>query len=90
MPRYFFDLHNDMDVCDPSGRELPNIEAALANAVQEAREMMRESLRQGHLNLMHRIDIRVETGAIIRTVHFGDAVTVKRGDELLSEPPVTV
>jgi hypothetical protein len=44
MPRYFFDLHNDMDVRDDEGVELPNLNAALLHALHEARTMIQASI----------------------------------------------
>ena len=38
-------------------------------------------------DLCHRIEVRDETGGIVAAVHFQDAVTVRRGQEVLSEPP---
>ena len=49
MPRYFFHLHNDLDVRDEEGRELPDIESALRAAGEDARTMAAESVRMGTL-----------------------------------------
>jgi len=76
VPRYFFDLHNDIEALDPEGREFPDAESACANAVVEAREMMVESLRMGHINLNHRIEVRDEAGEVIYNLHFGEVVQV--------------
>jgi hypothetical protein len=83
--RYFFDLHNDVDALDEEGRELPNLDAAKANALAEAREMMQESVCKGHLDLRHHIDVRDGTGAVLYVLHFEDAVTVRRGEQVLSQ-----
>jgi hypothetical protein len=85
VPRYFFDLYNDMDVLDEEGKKLPNLEAAKAEALREVREMLQASIiDSGTINLCHRIDVRDEAGRIVHVVHFEDAVTVQRGDEVLS------
>lgn len=85
MPRYFFDLHNDVDVLDEEGKELPNLEAAKAEALREVREMLQASITDsGTINLRHHIDVRDETGRIMHVIHFEDVVTVQRGDEVLS------
>lgn len=86
MPRYFFDLYNDMDVLDEEGKELPDLEAAKAAGLGEVREMLQASITDtGTINLCHHIDIRDETGRIVHVIHFQDAVTVQRGDEILSK-----
>lgn len=84
MPRYFFDLHNDVDSLDDEGKDLPDLEAAKANALREAREMMQESVCNGHLDLRHHIDVRDESGNVPYVLHFEDAVEVRRGEQILS------
>lgn len=76
MPRYFFDLRNDVDVSDEEGRILDDLAAVRTAAIAEAREMMTESVLKGHLNLGHSIEVRDETGAIILVMPFGEAVDV--------------
>jgi len=39
---------------------------------------------KGRIDLRHHIDIRSEAGEILYVLHFEDAVTVQRGDEVLS------
>jgi len=85
VPHYFFDLHNDLDVEDLEGKELPDLDAALAYALCEARHMIQASIADtGRIDLRHHIDVRSETGEIIYELHFEDAVTVQRGEEILS------
>jgi hypothetical protein len=76
MPRYFFDLHDDMEVLDPDGVDLPHIFAANEHALLEAREVLRESIAEGKIDLRHHIKIRDEAGKTISVVPFGDAVQV--------------
>jgi len=88
VPRYYFDLHNDMDVLDEEGKELPDLRAVQAAALCEVREMALASIADnGELNLCHHIDVRDESGAIVYVMRFEDAVTVKRGGKVLSQPP---
>jgi hypothetical protein len=78
MPRYFFHLRNDLDVPDPEGKELPDLDAARAQALAFAVDMAAASvLEHRKLNLQHRIDVEDETGAILLTVTFGDAITLE-------------
>jgi hypothetical protein len=63
---------------DEEGVDLPDFEAARANAVKEAREMMLETVAEGRIDPSHRIDIADENGTILDSVTFGEAVTVER------------
>ena len=76
MPRYFFDLKNDVDVADEEGRELADLAAVRAAAIVEAREMMTESVLLGRLNLGHSIEVRDESGSIVLVMPFGEAVDI--------------
>jgi hypothetical protein len=85
MPRYFFDLHDDYDAIDEEGKELADQSAAEKEALKEAREMIKTSLDEtGRIDLSHHIDVRDESGAILYVIHFEDAVTVQRGEWVLS------
>jgi hypothetical protein len=77
MPRFYFHLHNDADVSDESGNELPDLEAARAHAVSMARfEVSEAAKRDGRIVLSHHIDVEDENGAALATVSFGDAVNI--------------
>ena len=77
MRRYFFHLYNDVDTLDEEGQIFPDLTAARANAVKEARELMLETVAEGRINFSHRIDIADEAGQVVGTVTFGEAVTVE-------------
>ena len=77
MPRYFFHLYNDVISMDEEGVDLPDLEAAHANGIREAREMMVETVGEGRINFSHRIDIADESGAVVDSVTFGEAVAVE-------------
>ena len=82
MPRYFFDLYNDITALDDEGRELPDLESAKNNASKEAREMVEASVHDhGRVDLRHRIELRNDAGAVVHTVHFEDAVNVVRAGQ---------
>ena len=88
MPHYFFDLHNDMDVMDDEGVKLPDLGAAKAHALREARTMIQASVAEaGRIDLRHHIDIRDESGAVVHVMRFEDAVRIQRGEEIISQPP---
>jgi hypothetical protein len=77
VPRYYFHLHDGLDLLDEEGKLLDDLAAARANAVREARQMMLAAVAAGRVNLSHRIDIADESGAVIATIAFRDAVTVE-------------
>jgi hypothetical protein len=77
MPRYFFNLYNDVTTLDEEGRELPGLASAEAHGLTEARTMAADSVTMGHINLHHRIEIADERGEVLKTIHFGDAVKIK-------------
>jgi hypothetical protein len=77
VPRYYFHLHNDADVPDEEGIELPDLEAARAHGVRCARFTFAEVVKdEGHVVLHHRIDIEDEHQRVLDTVYFRDAVDV--------------
>ena len=76
MPRFYFHLHNDVDVSDEDGEDFPDLDAALAHAVRMVRFEASEGALGGRIVLSHRIDIEDGDGAVLGTVHFRDAVEV--------------
>lgn len=77
MSRYFFHLYNDIIAMDEEGVDLPDRETAHANGIKEAREMMVDTVTDGRINFSHRIDIADESGAIVDSVMFSEAVKVE-------------
>lgn len=78
MPHYRFHIINDIDVPDPEGQELANLAAAHLKAIDYARDLASVSVGQGRLDLRHRIDVEDESGAVLLTVTFADAVDVSK------------
>jgi hypothetical protein len=79
VPRFYFHLLNDVDAPDQEGVELPDLNAALEQAVRNARFTAAETLKEtGRIVLRHRIDIEDERGHVLQTVHFGDVVKVEQ------------
>lgn len=77
MPRYFFDVYDDVIAPDEEGMELPNEQAARLQALIGARDIMSEQVRHGYLVRSHWIDILDERRALLAKVTFGEAVDVK-------------
>ena len=78
MPKFYFHLHNDIDVPDEEGLELADLEAARDYASCNARAMMGEVLKEeGRIALHHSIDIEDGQGRVLATVRFADVVQVE-------------
>lgn len=77
MPRYFFHLHNDVEVEDEDGVDLPDLEAVRAEALKAARDLMAEDVKRGKLTLSHRIEIRDQAGEPVLTVRYADAIKLR-------------
>jgi hypothetical protein len=78
MPRYFFNLRNDLSVNDEEGQELPDLDAAHEAARKFALDMAAVSVAEHqHLNLHHRIEVVDEAGKSVMVVEFGDVVAVE-------------
>lgn len=76
MARYYFNIKNDIVVADPEGQELDNLAAARQQAVHYARDLAAEAVRQGAVDLKHRIEIADEDGEPLLTVTFGEAFSI--------------
>jgi len=78
MPRFYFHLINDMDVSDLEGAELPDLGAARARAIEQARGMIGEVIKtEARIVLSHRIDIEDEEGRVLDRVVFRDIIRVE-------------
>ncbi len=78
MPRYFFNVYDDIIAEDEEGRELPNHAAARLEALRGARGLIAEQVMHGYLVLSHWIDVVDEQGEMVLTITFGDAVDIKQ------------
>jgi hypothetical protein len=76
MARYFFRIMNDIDVEDPEGQELDNLAVARQQAVAYARDLAAEAVRQGEVDLKHRIVVEDEDRQALLTVSFRDAFVI--------------
>ncbi|HSQ95449.1 MAG TPA: hypothetical protein VLM18_05020, partial [Croceibacterium sp.] len=62
---------------DEEGEVLPDLEAARARAISNARAMIAaEILDKGEFNLSHRVEVEDENGKVVLIVKFGDAVKI--------------
>ena len=78
MPRFYFHLYNDMDVPDEEGQDLPDLSAAQAFALEQARALVAAmATEEGRIALHHRIDIEDGQRAVLGTMMFRDAVKIE-------------
>jgi len=77
MPRFYFHLYNDVTNCDDEGKELPDPSAAHVQALVYARDMAAVAVREGYLDLSHRIEVTDQDGGLILEMPFRNAVQVK-------------
>lgn len=77
MPRFFFNVHDDVVVIDDDGIELADAEAARVAALSGARALMCDQVKTGRLSLHHRIEVVDESGEPVLSLPFGDAVRIE-------------
>jgi hypothetical protein len=75
MPMFFFHIRDSSDLIeDPEGTDLPNLEAARADALVSARMMLADLLRAGKAVDGRRIEITDTTGQVLAVVPLRDAL----------------
>ena len=77
MPRYFFNVYDDVVAQDEEGREFPNLAAARLEALRGARGLIAEQVTHGYIVLSHWIDVVDEQGEKALTITFRDAIDIK-------------
>lgn len=77
VPRFFFNLHDDLSVIDQEGLELASVEAAIAKAISSAREMACAEVLEGHLNLSHSIEVVDEGRTVVEIIRFSDVLSIE-------------
>jgi len=78
VPRFYFNLRNDVFVDDQEGAELPDLAAARARAEGFARDMAAASvIDHGRIDMRHRIEVADESRQTLLTVTFGDVVRIE-------------
>ena len=75
MPSYYFHIRDgDRLIEDPDGSELPNLEAARAEAFAAAREAIAEQIRMGKSVGGRSFEIADEAGRVLATVTSRDVL----------------
>jgi len=70
MPRFYFDVHDGVSLCDEVGYELPDLDAAKQQAVVFSGELLRDAASQFWRGDEWRMDVRDDTGMILFALHF--------------------
>ena len=82
MPRFYFNLFNDMVTLDKEGVELPDLAAAKAQARTGAAQIIAERIAAGdRVNLDHRIEVENPERRVVFILHFSDLVERERGSD---------
>ena len=77
MPRFFFNLHDEVSVEDKEGKDLADAGEARNQAVRSARGIMSEDVKDGRLVLKDSIDVIDEKGDRVLTLPFRDAIDIE-------------
>ena len=77
MPRFFFNVYDDAAVIDEVGLDLPDLAAARQAAVEEARAVISEEVRNGRIDLAHRIEVEDEARRPVLVLPFSAAVEIE-------------
>ena len=77
MALYFFHLRDGVDILlDPEGRQLEGPDAIAHAALNDARSIIGHDAVRGRIMLNQHIDVEDESGKILHTLHFADAVEI--------------
>jgi hypothetical protein len=76
MPRFFLHVIDHLEARDEEGADYPDLEAAREAAIEGARDIVCEQIRQGFLYLDGYIEIASDSGAPLMKVGFREAFEV--------------
>ena len=81
MGRFHFNVRNGSGYTqDDEGQEVSNLDEVRRRAVEGARSLLSAEALTGDLDLRGRIEVTDETGELVITVTFRDALDVKTGE----------
>lgn len=79
MPRYFTHLVDGEDVLlDPDGIEM-SADAVERHAMMNARDCIAADAREGRIDLRYRLEVHDESGRVVHSLSFAEAVRVVLG-----------
>jgi len=78
MPIFHLNVFNNVITLDLDGLERPDLEAAKADAIAGARDLITSDIREGRtVHRSHRIEITDDAGQLLHTVRYGDVVDLQ-------------
>jgi hypothetical protein len=78
MPRYYFNVRTGNDVTlDPEGEEMPDTDAARAEAILAAMQILAEKVSAGQLVDGQTFEIVDDSGEMVAVVPFQDALKLQ-------------
>lgn len=78
MPHFHLNVFNSVDAPDAEGNDYDDLEAAKAEAIAGAREMIAFAVKDGRpVFRSHRIEVTDDAGATLHIVRFGDMVDLR-------------
>ena len=78
MSRFHLHLHNaHVEASDEEGLDLPDLETARARAIAGIRDFIGHEAMKGELDFRGQVDITDETDAILATIRFVEAFTIR-------------
>jgi hypothetical protein len=82
MPLFFLHVYNRTGSSrDEEGLDLPDLDAARTQAVQGIRSILRDEVGRGKIDFEGHIDIADESGRVLATVTYHDAVDLREEGE---------
>ena len=79
MPKFFFNLRDDVSINDWEGKDLTDVAMARELAIKHARGMMSEDVKDGRLVLKDEIEVVDEQGEPVLKLPFRDAIEIDDG-----------
>ena len=77
MPKFYFNIFDDLNFIDDEGEDCADVNAALAHATGIARHLAVQTVWLGHLTTSHRVEIVDNNREVIDSVTVGDAVEIR-------------
>jgi len=79
MQRFYFNIRSEAGLLeDMEGTELPDLEAARVEAIEDARQLMSDAVRIGFDIASRSVEVRNEGGELVLFVPFAEAIS-RRG-----------
>lgn len=78
MPRYYLHVHDDLGALDEEGSDFPDLEAARAAALDGARDLVCDQIRNGYLNLDYHIEVASQEGQTLLKIRYRDALELRQ------------